>query len=164
MLFASFPDFRQNRKFSKKFLNVFTIKMANCIFEELSNLNLITLLISFFPAFLRDTTENRTKLMTLLVTLCTAHDWIISDCRNSFNNKLKNYEQAKNFFNPENTQSSSEESFKEKRKTFIRMCSFSHTEFMSWRFHNPLKYLKWCVLQKQLTVKRCQLFSQNTTY
>ena len=48
--------------------------MANCIFEELSNLNLITLLISFFPAFLRDTTENRTKLMTLLVTLCTVHD------------------------------------------------------------------------------------------
>ena len=99
--------------------------------------------------------------MTLLVTLCTVHDWIISDCRNSFNNKLKNYEQAKNFFNPENTQSSSEESFKEKRKTFIRMCSFSHTEFMSWRFHNPLKYLKWCVLQKQLTVKSCQLFSQH---
>ena len=74
MLFASFPDFRQNRKFSKKFLNVFTIKITNCIFEELSNLYLITLLISFFPVFLWDTTENRTKLMTLLVTLWTVHD------------------------------------------------------------------------------------------
>ena len=51
---------------------------------------------------------------------------IISDCRNSFNNKLKNlqtYEHAKNFFKPANTQFSSEESFKEKRHTFIGMCS-----------------------------------------
>ena len=36
---------------------------------------------------------------------------------------LKTYEQAKNFFNPANTQSSSEEFLKEKRHTFIGMCS-----------------------------------------
>ena len=36
---------------------------------------------------------------------------------------LKIYEQAKNFFNPANTQSSYEESLKEKHKTFIGMCS-----------------------------------------
>ena len=44
---------------------------------------------------------------------------------------LKTYEQAKNFFNPANTQSSSEESLKENRKTFVGMCFLSHTEFMS---------------------------------
>ena len=44
---------------------------------------------------------------------------------------LKTYQQAKNFFNPANTQSSSEESLKENRKTFAGMCSLSHTEFMS---------------------------------
>ena len=44
---------------------------------------------------------------------------------------LKTYEQAKNFFNPANTHSSSEESLKEKCKTFIGVCSLSHTEFMS---------------------------------
>ena len=38
---------------------------------------------------------------------------------------LKLYEQAKNFFNPGSTQSSSEKSLKEKRKTFIGMCSLS---------------------------------------
>ena len=76
---------------------------------------------------------------------------------------LKTHERANNFFNPTNTQSSSEESLKEKRKMFIGMCSLSHTEFMSWhrRIHNPLKYLKWSILQKQSTIKSCQLFLQN---
>ena len=36
---------------------------------------------------------------------------------------LKDYEQAKNFFKPANTQSSAEESLKEKRHEFIGMCS-----------------------------------------
>ena len=44
---------------------------------------------------------------------------------------LKAYEQEKNFFNPANTQSSSEKSLKEKRETFIGTCFLSHTEFMS---------------------------------
>ena len=35
---------------------------------------------------------------------------------------LKTYKQAKNLFNPANTNSSSEESLKEKRHTFISMC------------------------------------------
>ena len=35
---------------------------------------------------------------------------------------LKSYEQAKNIFNPANTQSSSEESLNVKRRTFIDMC------------------------------------------
>ena len=35
---------------------------------------------------------------------------------------LKTYVQAKNFFNPANTQCSSEESLKEKRCTFIGIC------------------------------------------
>ena len=76
---------------------------------------------------------------------------------------LKTHERANNFFNPTNTQSSSEESLKEKRKMFIGMCSLSHTEFISWhrRIHNPLKYLKWSILQKQSTIKSCQLFLQN---
>ena len=36
---------------------------------------------------------------------------------------LKTYEQAKNLFNPANTPSSSDKSLKEKRHTFIGMCS-----------------------------------------
>ena len=36
---------------------------------------------------------------------------------------LKDYEQAKNFFNPANTQSPADESLKEKRHEFIGMCS-----------------------------------------
>ena len=38
LLFASFPDFRQNRYFFKRILNAFRIKKPNCNFEELSNL------------------------------------------------------------------------------------------------------------------------------
>ena len=38
---------------------------------------------------------------------------------------LKTNEQAKNFFNPAKTQSSSEEFLQENRDTFIGMCSFS---------------------------------------
>ena len=53
----------------------------------------------------------------MLVIFWTEHDFcIISDCRNSFNNKRKN-------FNLANTQSSYEESLKEKLHTFIGMCS-----------------------------------------
>ena len=113
------------------------------------NLYLIVLLISFFPLLLWIAAENKTKLKKLFIwttksggpqhckhTNCTwlfisncnsssdILDWtIISDCKNSFNNRLKNYDQAKNFFYAANTQSSSEESFKEKRKTFVGMCS-----------------------------------------
>ena len=39
----------------------------------------------------------------------------------ALNANAKTYEQAKNFYNPANTQSSSKESFKEKYYTFIGM-------------------------------------------
>ena len=83
--------------------------------------------------------------------------WIISDCSNFFNNKLKNLWTRKNFFNPANTQSSSEESLKEKRHSFIGMCSlftWLNMQILNlchrWqrRIHHPLKYLKWSALQK----------------
>ena len=48
---------------------------------------------------------------------------IISDYRNLFNNKFKDFEQAKNCFDPAKTQRSSEESLKEKRHNFIGICS-----------------------------------------
>ena len=125
--------------FQKFFEQVFRITKANCIFEELSNLCFIILLISFIPFLLWITTENRTKLKKLYIRTTksggaqhhkhTNFTWIssatpvmlvifwterelciISDCRNSFSNKLKTYEQAKNLFNPADTQSSSEES------------------------------------------------------
>ena len=50
---------------------------------------------------------------------------------------LKIYEQAKNFFNPTNTKSSSEESFK-KNVIGLLVCApfhlvqYRNTEFMSW--------------------------------
>ena len=69
LLFASFPDFWQNRWFFKKILNVLMIKKANWIFEELSNLCLIGLLISFFPLLLWITTANRTKLQKVFIEL-----------------------------------------------------------------------------------------------
>ena len=40
---------------------------ANCIFEELSNLYLIVLLISFFPPRLWITAETRTKLKNFFI-------------------------------------------------------------------------------------------------
>ena len=50
----------------------------------------------------------------ILVIFRTERDFcIISDCSNSFNNKLKNLSTSKNFFNRANTQSSSEESLKD---------------------------------------------------
>ena len=48
--------------FQKIFWLSLGYKRANCIFEELSNLYLIALLISFFPLILWITVENRTKL------------------------------------------------------------------------------------------------------
>ena len=48
---------------------------------------------------------------------------IISDFRNYFKKNVKIYEETKNFFNPANTHSSSEETLKEKRYKFIDMCS-----------------------------------------
>ena len=103
-------------------------------------------------------------------------DWtclcIISDCRNSFNNKLNSLWTNKGFLTPANTQPSSEESFKEKRKMFIFMCSLFTSFNMQmlnlchrWHrhIHNPLKYVKWSVLQNQLTAKNSQLFSQNVS-
>ena len=60
----------------------------------------------------------------MLVIFGTERDFcIISDYRNSFNNKLKTYKRAKNFFNPANKKSLAEESVKEKRHTFIGICS-----------------------------------------
>ena len=53
--------------FQKNFWMSSGYKKANCIFEELSNLYLIVLLISFFPLLLCITTENRTKLKKLFI-------------------------------------------------------------------------------------------------
>ena len=112
-------SFRQNDSFPKKTLNVFWIKKANCIFEELAYLYLIVLLTSFFPLLLRITQKkepnrrnylfelqnhaehNTRNIQTapyyssgtaiMLAIFSTERDfWIISDYRNSFNNKLKN--------------------------------------------------------------------------
>ena len=147
-LFASFLDFRRNWYFSKKyfqntFLNIFRIKKRK-LYLWRTNTNLIVLLISIFPLTLWITSENRTKLKNLLswttksdgiqhykhtnpsndVSNILNWTWfLISGCRNSFNSKLKNLWTRKNFFNPANTQTSSEESLKKKFLTFIGMRS-----------------------------------------
>ena len=53
-----FQIFDKIGSFLKNFLNIFRI---NCIFEELSNLYLILLLIILFPLLLWITAENRTR-------------------------------------------------------------------------------------------------------
>ena len=133
--------------FQKTFLNFLRCKLHHYIFEELSNLYPIVLLISFFPLHSWIVVENRTKLKKLLiwttksggtqtlqtyklhltistalvlVTFWTKYDFcIIFYCRN----KLKTSERAKRFFNPANAQSSSEKSPKEKRHTVIGLYS-----------------------------------------
>ena len=86
--------------------------------------------------------------------------------------KFKTYEQAKNFFNPANTQSSSEESYKRKSYTFIGMCSlftWFNLQILNlchrWhrRIHIPLKYLKWSLLRIWLTARSRYPFSQNVS-
>ena len=111
------------------FWNVYAIKKANWIFEELSNLYLTVMLTSFFPRLLWIPAVKRTKLKKLSIwttksggtqhhkqtnkqTNCTwlfmsncnssdILDWtyfcIISDCMNSFSNKLKNLWTSKKF-------------------------------------------------------------------
>ena len=64
-----FQIFDKINSFQKHFLNVFRIKNANCINEQLPNLYLIALLISCFPLLLWITAENRTKLKILFI--CT---------------------------------------------------------------------------------------------
>ena len=70
---------------------------------------------------------------------------------------LKFFEQEKNVFNPANTQSSSEECLTEKRHTFTSICClFTRLDIkilnLCHRCHrligNPLRFLKWSVLQK----------------
>ena len=179
-----FQIFDKIDKFPKKVFNVFRMKKESCIIEELSNLYLIVLVISFSPLILWITAESRTKLKELYIwttksagsqhrkhTNCTW--WFISNCNNAsdildwtwFLHYLwlhefiqqQNYEQAKNFFNPANTQSSSEESLKEKCHKFIGICSLFtlfNKQILNlchrWhrRIHNPLKYLKCSVLRK----------------
>ena len=79
--------------FQKCFWMTLGQKKTNCIFEVLSNLYLIVLLINFFPFVLWITTENRTKLVKLLTQTTnlvrTQHHkqanctWlIISNCNN----------------------------------------------------------------------------------
>ena len=48
LLNALFPDFGKIESFPENFLNVFRIKMANCIFEELSNLFIINCFANHF--------------------------------------------------------------------------------------------------------------------
>ena len=62
-----FHIFDKIDSFPKQFLNLFNIKKANCIFEELSAVYLIDLLISFFPLLLWIAAENRTKLKKLFI-------------------------------------------------------------------------------------------------
>ena len=61
----------------------------------------------------------------------------------ALNANAKTYEQAKNFCNPANTQSSSKESFKEKYYTFTGMYSlftWFNMQILNL-YHNTLKYL-----------------------
>ena len=143
------------------FWNVYAIKKANWIFEELSNLYLTVMLTSFFPRLLWIPAVKRTKLKKLSIWTTksggtqhhkqtnkqTNYTWLfMSNCNNSdilnwtyfciilivwihSATNLKTYEQAKSFFNQANTQSSSGESLKEKRKTFSGMCSLSWSVF-----------------------------------
>ena len=139
--------------------------------------------VLMFLLLLWITAEYRTKLKKLFIWTTksggTQHlkhikcTWLfISNCNNisdildwtwflhyfwlqeSFNNKRKNLWTRKNIFNLANTQSSYEESLKEKLHTFIGMCSlfnWFNMQIMNlchrWhrRIHNPLKYLKWNV-------------------
>ena len=94
----------------------------------------------------------------MLVIFWTVRDFcIIFDCRNSFISKLLNLWTANNLFNPENTQSSSEESLKKKRQASIGISSlftWFNMQILNlchrWyrRIHNAPKYLKWSVLRK----------------
>ena len=63
----------------------------------------------------------------MLVIFWTERDscyfFLVAGIRSTTN--LKTYEQAKTFFNPTNTKSSSEESFKKKRHRFTGMRPFS---------------------------------------
>ena len=99
----------------KKVLNVSRLKKANYSFEELSNLYLIVMLISFFPILLWITAENITKLKKLFIwttkssrTQHYKHENCTRLCINNWNNvsdilDLKWFLQK--FFNPANTQS-----------------------------------------------------------
>ena len=66
LLLRHFQIFIKIDSFPKIFLKLFRIKKTNDIFEGLSNLYLIVLLISFLPPLLWITAENRTKLKKLL--------------------------------------------------------------------------------------------------
>ena len=62
-----FQIFNKIDSFPKRNLNFFWIKKTNCIFEELSNLYITVLLISFFSLLLWITAENRTNLKKLFI-------------------------------------------------------------------------------------------------
>ena len=64
-----FQIFEKINNFPKNILSVCSIKKTNCIFEKLSNLYLIVLLISFFPLLLWNTAENWIKLKKCLFEL-----------------------------------------------------------------------------------------------
>ena len=177
-----FQIFDKIDSFPKKFLNAFRIKKG----KELSNLYLIVLLISFFPLLLWITAENITKLKKLFNWTTksggTQHYENINCTRlfiSNYNNasdilnwtwflnyiwfqefsqqQTKKLINKQKFLSPANTQSPSEESLKEKRHTFIGMCSLFTCFNMQilnlchrWHrcIHKPLWYLKWRVLRK----------------
>ena len=60
-------------------------------------------------------------MLMIFWTECDSALFLIAEIHST--TKLKTYEQAKNFFNPANTQSSSEQSLKEKHHTFTGICS-----------------------------------------
>ena len=139
------------------------------------------MLISFFPLLLWITAENRTEFNNLFIWTTksggTQHhkqincSWLlIGNCNKTCNGyglnlistlfpiagmhsttNLKIYGQAKNFFYPANVHSPSEETIKEKRKTFIGMCSHStwfNMQILNLCMHNHLKYQKWSFLRR----------------
>ena len=125
-----FQNFDNIDSFPKNFECIWGEK-ANYIFEGLAALYLIILLISFFPSFcglqqkiepswrnylfqIQSQAEHNTTSKQIppdyssvnarmLVIFWTERDFcIISDCMNSFNNKLKNLWTSKKNFNPAN--------------------------------------------------------------
>ena len=117
---------------------------ATCIFKELLNLHLIVLLIIFIPLVMWLQQKIETSWSNYLFELQsqaehntpniqTAPDYssataimlviFWTERRIHSTTNLKTYKKVKNFFNPANTQSSSEWLLKEKRHKFIDMCS-----------------------------------------
>ena len=152
-IFLSFLEFWQNRQFSKENFKCLQEENASCIFQELSNLYFLFLLISFFPFLLWLTAENNVPIWRnylfelqsyagLNITNCT---WLfISSTATAIivifwtkrDSALFLIAEIHSTTNLANTKSSSEESLKEKRHSFIvvfpfHLAQYANTEFIS---------------------------------